>query len=93
MEGADHGLFVAAGGFANDLRGGMVAQKFEQAGVPRRVVGEGVRLTGQIELQGGLGHVEADLEDGRVVLTHTCMDTSPASGWPACSGNGSSLEQ
>jgi hypothetical protein len=29
MEGADHGLFVAAGGFANDLDGGMIAQEFQ----------------------------------------------------------------
>jgi hypothetical protein len=35
-----------------------------------------VRLAGQIELQRGLGNVEADVEDGVVVLTHTCVDTS-----------------
>ena len=49
----------------------MAAQEFEQLRVALGIIGEGVRLTGQIELQGGLGHVEAGLEDVRVVLTHT----------------------
>jgi hypothetical protein len=36
-----------------------------------------VRLAGQIDLQRGLGNIKADVEDGGVVLTHTCKDTSP----------------
>src|SRR6478672_10517138 len=40
------------------------------------IVGQAVRFFGQIELQRGLGNVEADVEDGGVVLTHTCVNTS-----------------
>lgn len=70
------GLFVAPGRFANDMRAGMSTQEFEQLSMTFGVVGQAVRLIGQIELQRGLGNVEADVEDGGVVLTHTCVDTS-----------------
>lgn len=93
LEGADHGLFVAAGGLADDVRAGPRAQELAQPGVALGVVGEGVGLAGQVELQGSLGHVEADVQDGGVVLTHTCSDTSRAGCRPARSGNGSSSEQ
>jgi hypothetical protein len=36
-----------------------------------------VRLAGQIELQRGLGNIKADMEDGGVVLTHTCRIRAP----------------
>ena len=40
------------------------------------IVGQGVRLAGQIQLQSRLGTIQADLEEGQVVRTHTCKDTS-----------------
>ena len=46
-----------------------------------------------MELQRELGNIEADMEDGGVVLTHTCKDTSPGDRWSPCSSNGSSLGQ
>jgi hypothetical protein len=52
-----------------------------------------VGLTGEVELQRGLGNIEADMQDGGVVLTHTCKDTSRAGCRPARSCNGSSLDQ
>ena len=44
------------------------------------IIGESLRLTGQVKLQRELGNIEADVEDNRVVLTHTCKDTSPGAG-------------
>src|SRR6185503_9081507 len=85
--------FVAAGGFADDLRTRMGAQQLEQGRVARRIIGEGVGGSGQVQFQGSLGNVEAGVEDGRVVLTHTCLDTSRDGCRPKRSGNGSSLDQ
>ena len=55
VAGAHHGLFVTAGGFANNLRLGIRAQKFEELGVTFGVVGQEVGTTVEMKLQGGLG--------------------------------------
>jgi hypothetical protein len=52
-----------------------------------------VKTACEMELQRKLGNVEADIEDGMVVLTHTCKDTSPGDWLSPCSSNGSSLGQ
>jgi hypothetical protein len=52
-----------------------------------------VRAAGQIDLQRGLGNIKADVEDRRIVLTHTCNNTSPGDQRSPCSSNGSSLGQ
>jgi hypothetical protein len=86
-------LFVAAGGFADDVGAWLGSEEFEDLGVTFRVIGQGVETTGQMELQRKLGNIEADMEDGSVVLTHTCKDTSPGDWRSPCSSNGSSLGQ
>ena len=93
LEGAHDGLFVAAGRFANDMRTGLGAQEFEELGVALTVIGQGIKTTRKMELQRELGNIEADMEDGGVVLTHTCKNTSPGDRWSPCSSNGSSLGQ
>lgn len=72
MEDADDGLFVTAGGFANEVRVGMRPQVFEELGVTFGVIGEEVETASEMELQRELGNIEADVEDVWVVLTHTC---------------------
>jgi hypothetical protein len=52
-----------------------------------------MKTAGEMELQRKLGNIKADMEDGKVVLTHTCKDTSPGDGRSPCSSNGSSLGQ
>jgi hypothetical protein len=69
-------LFIAAGGFTNDVRSAVRAQQFEELGMTFGIIGEGVETAGEVELQRKLGNIEADMEDG-YVLTHTCKDTSP----------------
>jgi len=64
LEGAHHGLFVTASGFPNDLRGGLVPQPRQELGMALGIVGQGVRLAGQIQLQSRLGTIQADLEEG-----------------------------
>jgi hypothetical protein len=55
VAGAHHGLFVTAGDFANNLRLGIRAQKFEELGVTFGVVGQEVETAVEMKLQGGLG--------------------------------------
>ena len=50
VERGDDRAFVAAGGFAHDLRRGMSAQELEHFGVALGVIGQGVRLASQVEL-------------------------------------------
>lgn len=90
VEDAHDRLFITAGGFANDMCPGMAAEAFEKLGMTLGVIGEGLRLAGEVELQNGLGNIEADVEDGMIVLTHTCKDTSCDSCRLPRSGNGSS---
>ena len=72
LQRAHDGLFVTAGGFANDVRGGMTAQVFEKLGVAFGVIGQEVETAREMQLQRELGNVEADIQDVDVVLTHTC---------------------
>jgi hypothetical protein len=51
LEGAHHGLFIAAGGFANDVRAGLRAEEFEELGVALAVIGQGVKTAREMELQ------------------------------------------
>ena len=75
LKGANGQPLVTAGGFANNMHR-MLAQKFEHLGKTLFVVREMVALTGQIEGKGSLGNVEASVDSDRVVLTHTCKDSS-----------------
>jgi hypothetical protein len=72
VENAHDGLFVAAGGFANEVRVGMRPQAFEQLGVTFGVIGHDMKTACEMKLQRELGNVQADVEDVSVVLTHTC---------------------
>jgi len=93
LEGAHGGLFIAAGGFTDHVHALVRAQEFEELGVALWVIGQAVKTACQMKLQRELGNVQADIEDGKVVLTHTCKDTSPGDRWSPCSSNGSSLGQ
>ena len=37
-----------------------------------KVIDQSIEMAGQMELQRELGNVEANVQDGGVVLTHTC---------------------
>ena len=63
MEDVHDGLFVTAGGFTDDVGARMPAQTFEELGVTFGVIGQGVKTTGEMQLQRELGNVEADMED------------------------------
>jgi hypothetical protein len=52
-----------------------------------------VEFTLEMELQGALGNIEAGIQDGGVVLTHTCENASRVAAKPTRSSNGSSLDQ
>src|ERR1041385_9049150 len=53
-----------------------------------------MRLFVQVQLQRGLGNVDADIEDSVVVLTHTCrIRATIIFRGLSCSSNGSSLGQ
>jgi len=80
-------------GHSYGFRLGRVDALFNQLGVATGVIGQGVGLAGQIQLQGSLGNVETDMEDGWIVLTHTCRNTSPAGGRPAPSSCSADAEQ
>ena len=72
LQGAHDRLFVTAGGFADDMGVGMRAQAFQQLGMALGVIGQGVETAGEMQLQRELGNIKADVEDVKVVLTHTC---------------------
>ena len=65
----DDGTLVAAGALADDV-GGLAgfglqtAQVGEQRAVARRSVGQGECAPGEIDLQGELGNVQADVDSG-----------------------------
>ena len=62
LEGGDDGAFVAAGGFADDLGAGDGLQARDQLGVARRGVGQRVLAALEVELQRGLGDVQAGID-------------------------------
>ena len=93
LEHTHDGLFVTAGGFTDDVGVGVGTEEFEELGMTFGIIGHGVEVTGQMQLQRKLGNIEADMEDDSVVLTHTCKDTSPGDWQSPCSSNGSSLGQ
>ncbi len=72
LQRADHALFITSGGFADDLNLGIGAQEFKKLSVALCIISQGVEAIGQMKLQRELGNVQADIEDGGVVLTHTC---------------------
>ena len=92
LEGTHPQLFITAGGFTNDLGMGISAQVFEQLDVAFTVIGQGVKTACEVQLQRKLGNIEADIEDGSVVLTHTCRMRATIFEL-SCSNNGSSLGQ
>jgi len=54
LQSAHDRLFVAAGGFADDVGAWLGSEEFEDLGVTFRVIGQGVETTGQMELQRNL---------------------------------------
>jgi len=73
FQGGQHPAFVAAGGFAEQLHGrGGDAQQLEEPAVAGGSIGQFVSLILEMELKGGLVDVQAGVDRGRVVLTHTC---------------------
>ena len=74
---ADHGLLIAAGGFADEVGARVGPEQLEELGVTSAVIGEGVELAGEVELQRKLGNIQADIEDRRVVHTHTYRIRAP----------------
>jgi hypothetical protein len=93
VECAHDQLFVTAGGFTNDLRMRERAQEFEQLNVTFGIIVQAVKTALEMQLQCGLGNVQAGVEDGDVVLTHTCGNASHDDLELSCSSNGSSLDQ
>ena len=63
VEDAHDRLFVTTGGFANEVDVGMRSQMFEQLGVTFGIIGQEVKTACEMELQRGLGNVEADMEE------------------------------
>jgi hypothetical protein len=63
VEDAHDGLFITAGGFANEVDVGMRPQMFEQLGVAFGIIGQEVKTACEMELQRELGNVQADVED------------------------------
>ena len=72
VQGAHDRLFVTTSGFANDLGVRMPTQVFEELGMALGIIGQGMETAREMQLQRELGNIEADVEDGRVVLTQTC---------------------
>ena len=69
VQRGDDAFFVAAGGFADHLHSGHGADFFEQGGVAFGGVVQDVLDVLEVELEGGLGDVQAGM-DGRVVFFH-----------------------
>ena len=62
-QGGDDGAFVAAGGFADDLHGAPVrGDPRPQRGVAGGVVFEGEERAGEMPGEGGLGDIEAEMD-------------------------------
>ena len=72
MQRGDAGLLVAAGGFEDDVDVFRLPQKRQQPGVAFGVIGERVGAALEIERQGILGNIEARVDGGLIILTHTC---------------------
>jgi hypothetical protein len=69
VERGDHGAFVAPGGLADQVRAGDGAQESDQAGMTLGGVRQDVLAVLEVELEGGLGDVQAGI-DGREVFSH-----------------------
>ncbi len=69
LERGDHGAFIAAGGFADQVRAGDGAQELDQAGMTLGGVRQDLLVVLEVELEGGLGDVQAGI-DGREVFSH-----------------------
>lgn len=81
LEGGDDRAFVAAGGFTDHVRAGDGPQQAQELGMACRVFGQGVGAALEVELEAGLGNVQAGVDDGRwrrqvlivleLILAHT----------------------
>jgi len=60
----DHGLFVAAGGFTNDVNTRNLLHFFEQLAQTRRSVSQLVLPAQQMNLQGGFGDIDSGIDNG-----------------------------
>jgi hypothetical protein len=93
VEGAHDRLFVTARGFANDVRPWSGAQAFDEVGMTCGIVGQGMLVVGELQLQSELGNIQADMQDGGIVRTHTCRIRATMIFKLSCSSNGSSWGQ
>ena len=66
MERADEGKVVGTGGFQNDKRARWKC--FEDGLVACLGVGEGAGIALEINLQGGFGHIDSDVDRRRGLL-------------------------
>jgi len=72
MQCGDDLAFVAAGGFTDDLNGGVMGEELQEPAVAGRSVGQVVDPTAQMELQVLLGNIQARINSGHGVLAHSC---------------------
>ena len=92
-DGADRGLFVTAGGLTDELDGGMFLEEAYQSAVAGGRIGQLLELAGEVEGQGGLGHIQAGVggdRGGGGSDTHTCKMRIPPAQGRTDAGNGSS---
>ena len=79
VESGYHGAFIAASGFANDVGAADGAQDFDQACVACGSVGQGSLSVLAMELEGGFGDIQANIDGGSFfrhdvhsVRSHSC---------------------
>ena len=65
MQPGDHGLFVATGGFTNNMHCGNRAQERQEAAMTRWGVGQHALSALEVELQGGFGNIHSGVDGGR----------------------------
>ena len=63
---------ISARGLANELKIGMRGDEGQEFAMARRGVGQFVITSCKVEVQRGLVNVEACVDNGGIVLTHTC---------------------
>ena len=66
MERRDDWTFITAGGFANDLNLRTRLQQFQQFFVACRRVGQRILTVLEVELEGGLGNIQAGIDGGGI---------------------------
>lgn len=72
MQGSHNVSFVTAGGFTDDLNGGVSGQEFQELAMAGGGVGQVVETTVQVELQVKLGDIQARVDNRGSVRAHSC---------------------